>query len=48
VDKLKEWTNERLASYQRLAAVEFRVFLPRNDLGKILKAELKKEYFPEH
>jgi long-chain acyl-CoA synthetase len=41
-EKLKEWTNERLASYQRLAAVEFCPFLPRNDLGKIIKPEVKK------
>jgi acyl-CoA synthetase (AMP-forming)/AMP-acid ligase II len=47
-EKLREWTNERLASYQRLAAVEFRAFLPRNDLGKILKVDLKKGYFPEY
>jgi long-chain acyl-CoA synthetase len=41
-EELKEWANERLAAYQRLAAVTFRSFLPRNDLGKVLKPELKK------
>jgi len=39
---LKEWTNSRLAAYQRLTAVKFRETLPRNDLGKILKNELRK------
>jgi long-chain acyl-CoA synthetase len=43
---LKDWANARLAGYQRLSAVEFRQYLPRNDLGKILKNELKKSYNP--
>jgi long-chain acyl-CoA synthetase len=41
-EKLKEWTNKQLASYQRLAGLEFCSSLPRNDLGKVLKPELKK------
>jgi long-chain acyl-CoA synthetase len=40
-NKLKEWANDRLAAYQRLLAVEFRSALPRNDLGKILKTQLR-------
>jgi long-chain acyl-CoA synthetase len=39
---LRNWANDRLASYQRLSAVEFRESLPKNDLGKILKSELRK------
>ena len=42
--ELKDWANRRLARYQRLAAVEFRPSLPRNDLGKVLKSELRKGY----
>ncbi len=41
--KLKDWANARLAAFQRLAAVEFVKSLPRNDLGKVLKAELRKQ-----
>jgi long-chain acyl-CoA synthetase len=41
---LKDWANGRLAGYQKLAAVEFRDSLPKNDLGKILKSELRKPY----
>lgn len=41
---LKDWANDRLAAYQRLTAIEFRLSLPKNDLGKILKTELRKPY----
>ncbi|MBN1570912.1 MAG: acyl--CoA ligase [Acidobacteria bacterium] len=40
-ESLREWANDRLAAYQRLAVVEFRLSLPKNDLGKILKNELR-------
>jgi long-chain acyl-CoA synthetase len=43
--ELKEWANSRLAGYQKLAGVEFRPSLPKNDLGKILKSELRKPYW---
>jgi long-chain acyl-CoA synthetase len=42
---LKDWANGRLAAYQKLAAVEFRPSLPRNDLGKTLKAALRAPYW---
>lgn len=41
---LRDWANRQLAAYQRLAAVEFRSSLPRNDLGKVLKNELRKSF----
>ena len=44
-DELRSWANSRLASYQKLLFVEFRSCLPKNDLGKILKNELRKSYF---
>jgi len=43
-DELKSWANSRLAGYQKLLSVEFRSFLPKNDLGKILKNELRKSH----
>ena len=42
---IRNWANERLASYQRLAGVEFVSSLPRNDLGKVLKSELRRRCF---
>jgi long-chain acyl-CoA synthetase len=44
-EELKNWVNSRLAGYQKLAAVEFRRLLPKNDLGKVLKNELRKPYW---
>ncbi len=44
-EELKEWANNRLAEYQQLRAVEFKSSLPRNDLGKVLKSELRKPYW---
>jgi long-chain acyl-CoA synthetase len=43
--EVKEWVNGRLAGYQKLAALEFRLQLPKNDLGKILKRQLRKPYW---
>jgi long-chain acyl-CoA synthetase len=45
-ETLSEWVNSKLASYQKLAALEFRQSFPRNDLGKILKNELRRPYWP--
>jgi long-chain acyl-CoA synthetase len=43
--ELCEWTNAQLAAYQRVAAVEFRETLPRNQLGKLLKRDLREAYW---
>lgn len=42
---LREWANERLGKLQRLSAVEFRDALPRSDIGKVLKRELRAPYW---
>ena len=44
-DELRDWANSQLASYQRISAVEFRAALPRNQLGKLLKRELRESYW---
>jgi acyl-CoA synthetase (AMP-forming)/AMP-acid ligase II len=45
-EALRAWANERLGRQQRLARVEFRAELPRNPNGKLLKRELRAEYWP--
>jgi acyl-CoA synthetase (AMP-forming)/AMP-acid ligase II len=44
-DEIKAWGNERLGKHQRAARVEFRSSLPRNGLGKVMKAELREPYW---
>ncbi len=44
--ELTSWANERLAKHQRVVATEFRQSFPRNALGKVLKRELGKPYWP--
>lgn len=39
------WTNERLGRTQRLSALEIRDSLPRSNVGKVLKQELRKPYW---
>ena len=39
------WTNERVGKRQRISGVEIREDLPRNPNGKILKREIRKEYW---
>ena len=46
-DAMKEWVNGQLARHQRISAVEFRDFFPRNALGKVLKHELRGPYWTE-
>ncbi|MGE0231107.1 MAG: class I adenylate-forming enzyme family protein [Flavobacteriaceae bacterium] len=41
---LMEWSRERLNKAQRIAAVEFVDDLPRNGIGKVLKASLKERW----
>jgi long-chain acyl-CoA synthetase len=40
-DEIRGWANARLDRMQRLAGVEIRPALPRSDIGKILKQELR-------
>jgi long-chain acyl-CoA synthetase len=44
-DKLLEWTNAQLGKMQRLSRVEVRDALPRSNVGKVLKQELRRPYW---
>ena len=44
-DDIRGWANARLDRMQRLAGVEIRPALPRSDIGKILKQELRAAYW---
>jgi long-chain acyl-CoA synthetase len=43
--ELLEWTNAQLGTMQRLSGVELRDALPRSNVGKILKQELRRAYW---
>jgi acyl-CoA synthetase (AMP-forming)/AMP-acid ligase II len=44
-DDIHRFANERLDRLQRLAGVEIRPALPRSDIGKVLKQELRAAYW---
>ena len=44
-EALRDWANARLGRTQRIAAVELRSALPRSDIGKVLKRELRAPYW---
>jgi acyl-CoA synthetase (AMP-forming)/AMP-acid ligase II len=46
VEEVMAWSNEKLAKIQRLHGVELRDEFPRNALGKVIKRELRKAYWP--
>jgi long-chain acyl-CoA synthetase len=43
-DELREWTNAQLGKTQRLAAVQIVQALPRNDIGKVSKRDLRTRF----
>jgi acyl-CoA synthetase (AMP-forming)/AMP-acid ligase II len=45
--ELRAWANARLGKTQRLADLRFLPELPRSDIGKVLKRELREQYQPE-
>jgi long-chain acyl-CoA synthetase len=47
-DQLLEWTNNQLGRTQRLSAVELRTDLPRNNVGKLLKQQLRAPYWEKN
>lgn len=46
-EAIRDWTNAQLGKTQRLSAIEFRDDLPRSEIGKILKRELREPYWAE-
>ena len=45
-DTLLAWVNARLGKMQRLSALTFVDALPRSPIGKVLKRELREQYYP--
>lgn len=43
-EALRSWVNERVGKIQRLAAVRYLEELPRSDIGKVLKRELRERF----
>jgi len=43
-EALRAWVNARVGKIQRLAAVRYLDELPRSDIGKVLKRELRERY----
>lgn len=43
-DALCEWANQRLGKLQRLAALQFVDHLPRSEVGKVLKRQLRERF----
>ncbi len=46
-EELRSWANQRLGKGQRIAKLEFREDLPKSDIGKVLKRELRAPYWSE-
>ncbi len=44
---IKDWANGKLAKPQRISEIELRDDFPRNALGKVIKRELRKPYWPD-
>jgi long-chain acyl-CoA synthetase len=43
-EALRAWANERLGKTQRLAGLRYLAELPRSDIGKVLKRELRERW----
>jgi acyl-CoA synthetase (AMP-forming)/AMP-acid ligase II len=41
---VRQWANERLGKTQRLAGLRYIGELPRSDIGKVLKRQLREQW----
>jgi acyl-CoA synthetase (AMP-forming)/AMP-acid ligase II len=46
-EALRDWANERLGKTQRLSEVVILDEMPRSDIGKVLKKDLRAPYWPD-
>lgn len=46
-DELRAWANGQLGKTQRLADLRYVAELPRSDIGKVLKRQLREQYAAE-
>lgn len=46
-EAIRDWANAQLGKTQRVSKVIFRDDLPRSEIGKILKRELREPYWPK-
>jgi acyl-CoA synthetase (AMP-forming)/AMP-acid ligase II len=46
-EELRAWANQKLGKGQRIARLELRQDLPKSDIGKVLKRELRAPYWAE-
>jgi acyl-CoA synthetase (AMP-forming)/AMP-acid ligase II len=44
-DELRDWANGKLGKSQRIAGVEFHDELPKSDIGKVLKRQLREPHW---
>lgn len=43
-EELRDWINTRVGKTQRVAAVQLAERLPRSEIGKVLKRQLREQY----
>ncbi|MFT6809126.1 MAG: long-chain acyl-CoA synthetase [Saprospiraceae bacterium] len=46
-ENILKWANDKLGKIQQISKVEIKEKLPRSGIGKVLKKELKKSYWPK-
>ncbi|MNR59363.1 Long-chain-fatty-acid--CoA ligase [compost metagenome] len=47
-EQLQTWLNARIGKTQRLSALHLTDQLPRSEIGKVLKRELRQQFLSSH